>query len=178
MERHSFLIVSGDSLETMWKLCFSIKFPHQEIRWNYIILLSFRYFANKLICHNHLDIVFTKVRNTIPTDNYMFKVNNRNTRTRCEICSKLTIKIPERRHWRLFICLFIYLYCSIWPSAALVTIFKSFARPHLDYGDVLYDQAFNSAFQNKLESIQYNVCLAITGSIRGISREKLYQEFG
>ena len=25
-------------------------------------------------------------------DNYMFKVNNRNTRTRCEICSKLTIK--------------------------------------------------------------------------------------
>ena len=28
--------------------------------------------------------------------NYMFKVNNRNTRTRCGICSKLTIKIPER----------------------------------------------------------------------------------
>ena len=25
------------------------------------------------------------------------QVNNRNTRTRCEICSKLTIKIPERR---------------------------------------------------------------------------------
>ena len=33
--------------------------------------------------------------------NYMFKVNSRNTRTRCEICSKLTIKTPERRHWRL-----------------------------------------------------------------------------
>ena len=30
----------------------------------------------------------------------MFKVKNRNTRTRCEICLKLTIKIPERRHWR------------------------------------------------------------------------------
>ena len=29
----------------------------------------------------------------------MFKVNNRNTRTRCEICSKLTIKTPERGHW-------------------------------------------------------------------------------
>ena len=26
----------------------------------------------------------------------MLKVNNRNTRTRCEISSKLTIKIPER----------------------------------------------------------------------------------
>ena len=29
---------------------------------------------------------------------YMLKVNNRNTRTRYEICSKLTIKIPERSH--------------------------------------------------------------------------------
>ena len=28
------------------------------------------------------------------------KVNNRNTRKMCEICSKLTIKIPERRQWR------------------------------------------------------------------------------
>ena len=29
----------------------------------------------------------------------MFKVNNRNTKTRCEICSKLAIKTPEQRHW-------------------------------------------------------------------------------
>ena len=28
---------------------------------------------------------------------YLLKVNNRNTRTRCEICSKLTIKTPKRR---------------------------------------------------------------------------------
>ena len=27
----------------------------------------------------------------------MFNVNNRNTRKRCEICSKLTIKTPDRR---------------------------------------------------------------------------------
>ena len=31
---------------------------------------------------------------------YMFKVNNRNTRTRCQVCSKLTIKTPEWRQWR------------------------------------------------------------------------------
>ena len=36
----------------------------------------------------------------IPTVNYIFKVNNRNTSRRCETCSKLTIKTPERRHWR------------------------------------------------------------------------------
>ena len=35
-----------------------------------------------------------------PAGNYMLKVNNRNTRTMCEIFSKLTIKIPERGHWR------------------------------------------------------------------------------
>ena len=35
-----------------------------------------------------------------PTGNYMFKVNNRNTRKRCKICSKLTIKTPERSHCR------------------------------------------------------------------------------
>ena len=29
---------------------------------------------------------------------YLFKVNNGNTRTMCEICSKLSIKTPERRH--------------------------------------------------------------------------------
>ena len=30
-----------------------------------------------------------------PVGTYVFKVNNRNTRTRCKICSKLTIKTPE-----------------------------------------------------------------------------------
>ena len=29
-----------------------------------------------------------------PASNHIFKVNNRNTTTRCEICSKLTIKAP------------------------------------------------------------------------------------
>ena len=30
----------------------------------------------------------------------MLKFSNWNTRTRCEICSKLTINTPERRQWR------------------------------------------------------------------------------
>ena len=36
----------------------------------------------------------------IPAGIYLLKPNNRNTRTRGEICPKLTIKIPERRQWR------------------------------------------------------------------------------
>ena len=33
-----------------------------------------------------------------PAGIYLLKVSNRNTRARCEICSKLTIKTPKRRH--------------------------------------------------------------------------------
>ena len=35
-----------------------------------------------------------------PVGIYLFKFNNRNTRARCEICSKLTIKTLVRRQWR------------------------------------------------------------------------------
>ena len=67
---------------------------------------------------------------------------------------------------------------SLLPRAALITIYKAFLRPHLDYGDVLYDQAFNVPFHEKLESIQYNACLVLTGAIRGTSKEKIYQKLG
>ena len=67
---------------------------------------------------------------------------------------------------------------NVLPRISLVTIYKVFLRPHLDYGDILYDQAFNNSFHDGLESTQYNACLAIAGAIRGTSREKLYQELG
>ena len=58
-------------------------------------------------------------------------------------------------------------------------IYTAFVRPRLDYGDILYNQAFNLSFQQKLESIiQNRACLRITGAIRGTSREKIYQELG
>ena len=57
---------------------------------------------------------------------------------------------------------------NILPRGSLLTIFKSFVRPHLDYGDVIYDQSYNNAFHQKMESIQYTAVLAITGSIREV----------
>ena len=65
---------------------------------------------------------------------------------------------------------------NLLPRSALIKIYKAFVRPCLDYGDILYDQAYNMYFHHKLESIQYNACLAITGAIRDISKENLYQE--
>ena len=51
----------------------------------------------KPLCSNNEHII----RNTQdPAGIYFLKVNNRNTRKRCEICSKLTINTAERRYWR------------------------------------------------------------------------------
>ena len=57
---------------------------------------------------------------------------------------------------------------------SLVTKYKSFIRPHLDYNDIIFYQTFNKSFHNNLESIQYNTSLTTTGAIRGNSKEKLY----
>ena len=41
---------------------------------------------------------FAKIANgPNPAGIYLLKIDNRSTRTRCEICSKLTIKTPKRR---------------------------------------------------------------------------------
>ena len=64
------------------------------------------------------------------------------------------------------------------PRPSLLQIYKSFVRPHLDYGDIMYDKAFIWSFQKKLESIQYNAALTITGAIRGTSRQKIYSLLG
>ena len=64
------------------------------------------------------------------------------------------------------------------PRSVLMTMYKTFVRPHLDYGNIIYDQAYNEAFHQKLESIQYNASLALSGAIRGLSREKIYHELG
>ena len=84
------------------------------------------------------------------------------------------------------------------PRKALVQIYKSFILPHLDYCDVIYHKPMyddfyskyyneraksdpintNYQFNNKIESVQYNAALAITGCVRGTSRERLYSELG
>ena len=64
------------------------------------------------------------------------------------------------------------------PRKALLTIYKSFIRPHLDYGVILYDKPENQKFQNKFEKIQYKACLAITGTVRGTSGKQIYDELG
>ena len=64
------------------------------------------------------------------------------------------------------------------PRDALLRIYKSFVRSHLDYGDIVYEKPNNESFASRLERVQYKVCLAITGVIQGTSRERPYKELG
>ena len=55
--------------------------------------LLYYYFINSF----NVDVFCGYRKITYPAGNYMFKVKKKNTRTRSEICSKLTIKTPGRR---------------------------------------------------------------------------------
>ena len=64
------------------------------------------------------------------------------------------------------------------PHKSLITIYKAFLRPLIDYGDIIHDQPQNESFFEKLQSVRYKAALAIVGAIQGSSCEKLYQELG
>ena len=46
---------------------------------------------------------------------------------------------------------------NLLPRTALIILYKAFVRPHLDYGNIIYDQVHNTSFHQKLESLQYAV---------------------
>ena len=77
------------------------------------------------------------------------------------------------------------------PVSALDRVYKSFIRPQLEYGDVIYHRTPSSKndllplevknlpkIMNKLESIQYQAALIVSGAWKGSSKEKIYRELG
>ena len=128
-------------------------------------------FSKKYNKQNHPDLYFnqTKVK-TVSAQKHLGlildeKLNfNLHLKT---ISDKITKSIGILRKLRFYI-----------PRHSLVTTYKSFIRSQLEYADVVYDQPSNQSFCDKLETIQYNAALAITGAVRGTSKEKLYQELG
>ena len=51
---------------------------------------------------------------------------------------------------------------NILLRTSLITIFKSFMRTVLDYGDMIYDRAYSTSFHQNIESAQYNATLVVT----------------
>ena len=69
-----------------------------------------------------------------PANIYLFKVNNKNTRKRCEICSKLTIKTPVNVSWGVYFNIFTKEYILIYQSSnkifnRMMTLPQLFYRP-------------------------------------------------
>lgn len=56
---------------------------------------------------------------------------------------------------------------QILPRLSFLAIDKTLIRSGLHFTDIICDQVYNSAFHDKLESVQYNACFALTGAIRG-----------
>ena len=79
---------------------------------------------------------------------------------------------PMQKNYNLFQAKF----QPTFPRKSLVTIYKSFIRPHLDYDDVVYDRAFNESFHQSLDYLHHSAAIAITWAIRGTLSEKLFQE--
>ena len=67
---------------------------------------------------------------------------------------------------------------GVLPRHSLSSLYKSFIRPHLDHADITYDQPSHLNLCNKIETCQYNAALAITGAIRGSSKERQQEEIG
>ena len=96
----------------------------------------------------------------------------------------LDFRFDFQEHWKSLLkkvnktVALLHKFQNILLRSALLTIYECFVRTHLDYGDIIYDQTFNNSFHQKIESLQYNAALAITGAIRGTLREEIYQELG
>ena len=76
------------------------KFENEPFSWLHMNIDGFYNEKNKIIFIQVIDTlggsIFTNLI-VISTIIYFFKVYNRNTRKKCETCSRLTIKTPEQR---------------------------------------------------------------------------------
>ena len=61
---------------------------------------------------------------------------------------------------------------------SLLTIYKTFIRPILDYTDIIYEANLTESFKVKLEIVQYNASLVITGAFKGTLHDRIYREYG
>ena len=61
---------------------------------------------------------------------------------------------------------------AILSRISLLTTYKSFITPLLDYADVNHEQRSDGLFSYKIDPVQYQ------GAIKGFVLEKLYQELG
>ena len=55
---------------------------------------------------------------------------------------------------------------------------KTFVVPILHYVNIIYNKSLTKSFKSKLEMVQRDATLVITGAIKGTSRDLIYRELG
>ena len=72
----------------------------------------------------------------------------------------LDFRLDFQEHWKSLVkkvnktVALLRKFQNIPPRSALLTIYKCFVRTHLDYGDIIYDEALNNSFHQNIESLQ------------------------
>ena len=95
------LVLVGFSVAGYIELHVSLrkKCPYSELFWFVFSRIWTEYAHTPYLSENGHFSRIISVFNYSPASVCLLKVNNRKTRTRYEICLKLTIKIPEQHHW-------------------------------------------------------------------------------
>ena len=95
-----FVLLSTINVNSQFAYTINIAEDKPDKETNIKIRFNHLHYQEQRIISNNFQSTFNRL--TLPRSNlaniYLFNVNNRNTRKRCEICSKLTTKTPERRH--------------------------------------------------------------------------------
>ena len=83
-----------------------------------------------------------------PASIYLLKVNNRKTKTRCETCSNLTIKTPERRHWHQIVISFYYSKIHLFLFSQLIMIHwkQKFLKTMQSHWKLIYYRTIENYF--------------------------------
>ena len=115
---------------------------------------------------NVLCVISTSFNRLNRINNYMCKVNNRNTRTRLEICSKLTIKRLKRRHCcRSGVFIVNFEYISHPVSDFLLLTLSNKVRCYTDINFVMENS-------RKTNRSNYSVKLEDENHLKDYSRER------
>ena len=134
-------LTADELFECVWPFCGVGAEGVKRINVNYFVRIEANQFAKPISCHLYLSIPHENIRKPLvflcfpgvskdtsgmkwvkkyqskkwlyklPANIYLYKVNNRNTRKRCEICSKLTIETPHLFHI-FFQCFYYWLWTS------------------------------------------------------------------
>ena len=109
---------------------------------------------------NHTKTLWRQVNGIEPTNIYLLKINNRNTRKRSHICSKLEIKTPDHMvHLLLPLNIFhtflSCFYCWLWTCIFLLENVNFSFHSACWYSSKQYaSKKFSSVIQNLLERIK------------------------